>query len=222
MMGNAMMRSADPSPLGSRLRKVLAWVLLPGLALCITLGCGPATSTGTVPTITGVSPLIGLYTAPVVITGSGFTNGLQNFYFGNAGVTAGTVNSDTQATVDVPAAAITGQVSVYTTGGSASYISEFIVIPSVSAVTTIPASAPLAPAGPITTPVTITGYGLMGISTMTISGTGGPIPLTTTTTTTPNQITFNIPTGAVTGNITLSNGYASVLAPTILIPFNVS
>jgi len=213
---------------GSWLRKIAASVLLPGLAIGMALGCGPGTADKTAPTVTSVDPGFGNFQSgtTVHVTGSGFSADLTAVLVG--GVTAtqtpNTTFDDTQFTFTVPAAAVTGVVTVVTSGGSNHSQTKFMVVPYVPAngVATVPPTGSN-PAGPTATPVTITGYGLADITAITINGPSGPVAITPITKTA-NQITFNIPIGASTGTntITLANSYVSANAPSILIQFTVT
>ncbi|MDR3671252.1 MAG: IPT/TIG domain-containing protein [Holophaga sp.] len=195
-METAMIKSSSPSPLGAWLRRARMGVVLPGLVLGVILGCGAGTST-TAPTITSVTPLYGAYGTAVTVTGTGFSNTLKNVYFNGVGVTTGTYTSDTSVTVDVPAAATTGSISAVTSGGTATYAEEFVVLPYNVALSTSSGVAG-------STVVTVSGYGLMGISTIYITGDSSPITLLTQTA---NSITFQIPsnaTVATTDEITIN------------------
>ena len=209
-METLMMQLPGHSTLGTWLRRARVGVLLPGLALGVILGCGAGTST-TAPTISAISPTYGTYGTAITVTGTGFSDSLKNVYFDGIGVTTGTYTSDTSVTVDVPAAAVTGPISVVTSGGTASFAQEFIVVPSFTSITP--------DTGEVDTLVTITGYGLEGVSSITITGYSGTIlPISKTA----NQITFDIPAGATVDQdtITLSNSYGSDAAA-ILIVFTV-
>lgn len=168
-------------------------VLLPVLALGLILGCG-GTNKATAPTITSFTPTSGTYDTSVVVTGTGFTNGVKNFYFGGVGVTSNQsqINSDTQATIYVPPAAVTGPITVVATGGTGTSPSYFYVQPTVSTFPTngVPGST-----------VTITGNGLLGVYEIQF-GLTSPTVITASEfqTDTEQQITFTIPGAASSGN----------------------
>jgi hypothetical protein len=187
-------------------RARFAAVLLPGMALA--LGCAGTNSSSSAPTITSFTPTSGSYATSVTVTGTGFSSGVTGAAVGGAAVTtAGTVSGDTSVTFLVPAAAVTGVVSVTTSGGTGSSGTMFVVVPSVTG-TASPAS------GPIKTLVTLNGYGLgvPGIASITLVGPGSnptPIPVTIVTQTA-NKITFNIPESATPGASTI------VLTPSVV------
>ncbi len=203
----------------------LAAVLLPGLAAGLALGCGAGIGTGpnnsNPPNITSFTPTFGSYAAStsVVVTGSGFSTGVTGAAVGGVPVTtAGTVAGDTQVTFQVPAAAITGVISVTTKGGTGSSGSLFVVTPTFV--------APIVPtSGPINTPVTVNGYGLTGIASITIVGPGlnpTPIPVAIVSQSA-NQIILDIPASAAAGanTIVLALNPIDGTAP-IDIPFTVT
>jgi hypothetical protein len=157
----------------------------------------------------------------ITVTGSGFEPGGSIAVTGAAvgGVAAtskGTVTSDTQLTFTVPAAAVTGVVSVTTLGGSASFPLVFTVVPGFAGI--LPAS------GPAGTPVTVTGTGLMGITSVSVAAGTGPSLAAPILTQTAQQLTFDIPNGASAGSniITLANGYGAAIAPPLLVAFTVN
>jgi hypothetical protein len=159
-------------------RARFAAVLLPGMALALALGCAGTNSSSSAPTITSFTPTSGSYasTTTVTVTGTGFSAGVTGAAVGGAAVTtAGTVTGDTTVTFLVPAAAVTGVVSVTTSGGTGSSGTMFVVVPSVTG-NASPAS------GPINTPVTVNGYGLgvPGIASITLvnNSTNAQAPVT--------------------------------------------
>jgi hypothetical protein len=231
-METTKMPQSCPSRLGMRLRQAATCVLLPAMALGLMLGCGAGTN-ASAPTVTGFTPGYGnaFQETSVIVYGTGFSQGLQNVYFGGAVVAAGRYTGlDTQVTVTVPAAAVTGDISVTTSGGSAGSPSEFIVVPYVSG--TVGTSTVLGhPAGGIGTTVTISGQGLSGtgVGPITMQGTGGLLTITPTTQKA-NEIIFTIPEGitpdtqdgADPNTITINNNYAlGADAAPVLIVFDV-
>jgi hypothetical protein len=209
-METLMRQLPGHSTLETWLRRARVGALLPGLAFGVILGCSAGTST-TAPTISAISPTYGTYGTAVTVTGKGFSDSLKNVYFDGIGATTGTYTSDTSVTVDVPAAAVTGPISVVTSGGTASFAQEFIVVPSFTSISP--------DTGEVGTLVTIAGYGLEGVNAITITGYSGTIaPISKTA----NQITFDVPAGATVDQdtITLGNSYGAV-APAILISFTV-
>ncbi|HSY49460.1 MAG TPA: LamG-like jellyroll fold domain-containing protein [Thermoanaerobaculia bacterium] len=92
------------------------------------------------PSVTGFTPASGSIGTSVVITGTGFS-GVSSVTFNGTSATF-TVNSTSQITATVPAAATTGLITVTAGGGSASSASNFTVC-------TAPA-ATITPSGPTT------------------------------------------------------------------------
>jgi hypothetical protein len=80
------------------------------------------------PQILSFLPISGAVGTSVVITGSGFT-GAEAVRLGDVEVTSFVVDSNTQITATVPAAATTGAVSVCTSSGSAQSATKFTVTP---------------------------------------------------------------------------------------------
>jgi len=197
--------------------------LLSGLALGLMLGCGGANSKPAAPTITLVTPMSGNYLSatPVEVTGSGFVSGVTslNISLGSLLTANVVLSGDTAFTFQVPAAAVTGQVIVTTEGGTAATPagSPFIVIPYANSTTTNPTS------GPGATLVTVTGYGLLGISEIAIDEASGAVAILPISQTA-NLLTFTIPSSAAAGShtITLLNNYNTSVAPPLTIPFTVN
>lgn len=130
----------------------------------------------------------------VEILGSGFTtttavqfNGLSASF---------TVVSDTYMTAKVPAGAFYSPITVTTATGTAASMTFFRVLPSV--ISFNPTS------GSVGTPVVITGNTFTGATKVTFGG----IKATNFTVDSDSQITATVPTGALTGKIsvTTSNG----------------
>lgn len=228
-MGNLMAPSSGHSPLGTRLRKALAWVLLPGLALGVMLGCGAATSTGA-PTVTTFTPGYGntVQGTEVTIYGTGFSQSLQQVYFGGVAVASAPaadqgVNgvSDTQIVVYVPTAAVTGDITVTTSGGSASSPSEFVVVPALTA-----AASPASGSTSGQTAVTLTGQGLLGVSQISVTLAGsGVVDVSPEPGATANTLTFKLPTGAQvssTNQMELLNDYQNQGVPPVAFQYDVT
>jgi len=143
------------------------------------------------PQITAFSPASGVVGASVKVTGvslkqtSAVTIGGKTATF--------TVNSDTQITATVPAGALTGQkISVTTAGGTASSASNFVVVPSIASFT--PAS------GKVGTSVAITGHSFTGATAVKFGG----VAATSLQVINDTQVDAVVPTGAVTGTITVT------------------
>jgi uncharacterized repeat protein (TIGR03803 family) len=95
----------------------------------VTTGANVLTSTQSFkvkPTITSFTPPSGPVGTPVMITGTGLTQ-TTKVTFGGVAATTFTVNSDTQVTADVPASAVTGKITITTSGGTATSSGTFTV-----------------------------------------------------------------------------------------------
>jgi uncharacterized repeat protein (TIGR01451 family) len=79
------------------------------------------------PVITGFTPATGLVGAEVTISGAHFT-GAMGVSFGGVPASSYTVDSDTQITVTVPLAALTGPIRVVTPAGTGAISAPFAVI----------------------------------------------------------------------------------------------
>ncbi len=151
------------------------------------------------PNITSLSQTSGPVGTPVTITGSNFgvTTGTVTFN-GTAGIP--TNWSATSITVPVPVGATTGDL-VVTAAGVASNAEAFTVTPSPN-ITSLSQTA-----GPVGTPVTITGSNFgatQGTSAVTFNGTPG-IPTNWSAT----SISVPVPSGATTGNVVVTVGGVS-------------
>ncbi|BFU45529.1 IPT/TIG domain-containing protein [Krasilnikovia sp. MM14-A1004] len=103
----------------------------------VTSGSATATSSQTftvtpavpAPTITGFSPASGASGTTVTITGTGFstTPGENNVAFGRTRARVGAATA-TSLTVTVPAAAVSGRISVATPGGAATATGDFVAV----------------------------------------------------------------------------------------------
>jgi uncharacterized repeat protein (TIGR03803 family) len=127
--------------------------------------------------------------ASVEILGQGFT-GTTSVSFNGTAATFG-VSSDTYMTATVPNGATTGIVTVTTPGGALVSNQKFRVTPQVTSFS--PGS------GPVGTVVTIDGISLTHPTAVTFGG----VKATTFTGISDTQVTADVPTGAVTGKITV-------------------
>ena len=85
-----------------------------------------ASSGGTPPTVTGISPASGLAGTIVTVTGTGFTS-VTAVNFNGIAAASFTVNSATSITATAPVGATTGPISVVTAGGTGSSSGNFTV-----------------------------------------------------------------------------------------------
>jgi hypothetical protein len=170
--------------------------LLVGLVVSLA---GMPTALAAAPTITSFSPTCGQVGTTVIITGTGFQDApsaVSAVTFNGTAATTFTVNSDTQITATVPAAATTGPIAVTDSEGTATSTGTFLV-----ATGTGPCISSFTPtSGNPGTLVTITGGAFTGATAVTFGG----VAATTFTVDSPTQITATVPTAAVTGPIAVT------------------
>ena len=191
-----------------RRNRVGTLVLLVVLAVP-TVGVMPARAMA--PTIAAFLPLSGASGTSVTITGLGFddTSTVTDVRFHGTPATF-TVDSTLQLTATVPAGATTGTITVSDAEGTSTSLAPFTV------------TAPLSPlvgsflpiTGPIGTPVTITGTGFTGATSVKFNGTTVAFTVGSAV-----QITTTVPAGATTGTISVTTPGGTV---TSLGPFTVT
>ncbi len=126
----------------------------------------------------------------VEILGQGFT-GTKGVSF-NGKAASFKVVSPTYLTATVPSGASKGSVTVTTSTGTLTSNHIFVVTPFIQSFT--PTS------GKVGTAVTITGTSFTGTTKVTFGG----VPATSVTVNSDTQVTADVPTGAVTGKITIT------------------
>jgi hypothetical protein len=151
------------------------------------------------PIVTSFTPNAGKPGDPVTITGLRFT-GATNVTF-NGGQALFTVDSDTQITATVPSDGTTGQISVTTPNGSSASPKSFKVKPDVQSFSP--------PSGTIGDPVTITGAGFLGTTDVQFNGVSATFIVVDSGT-----ITTNVPAGATSGKISVTNAGGTSKSPT--------
>jgi uncharacterized repeat protein (TIGR03803 family) len=165
---------------------------------CQDYGCGTIFSLSV-----GLGPFVVLRTTSgkegvvIGILGQGF-NSSSVAKFGGTQATAITRTGATFIKATVPAAALTGAVTVTTGATKLTSSQTFRVTPTITS---------FSPAGgPVGTPVTITGTGLMQATKVAFNGKSASFTVNSDT-----QITATVPTGATTGKImvTTPGGSAS-------------
>jgi hypothetical protein len=139
--------------------------------------------------------------AKIGILGQGFT-AASVVKFGGTQATTITRSGATFITATVPAAALTGKVTVTTGATTLTSPQTFKVTP------TFPSFSPTS--GSVGTPVVLTGTGL----TQTTKVTFGNVTATTVTVNSDTQVTANVPTGAVTGKIVITTKGGSAKSAT--------
>ena len=170
------------------------------------------------PSISSLAPNAGAIGSSITISGANFNTQGAGSQVKFAGTAATIINWTTSSiTVNVPAGAISGNVVVTDAGGVQTSGVPFTVTPAPSITGLSPNS------GTIGSSVTIAG------SNFNAQGAGsavtfGGIPATSITSWTSNSITVNVPTGAISGNVVVtdaggvtSNGvnFTVVVTPTI-------
>ena len=165
----------------------------------IHLGCGVFYSLDL-----GLSPFAYLMTtsgkelSSVEILGQGFTKS-STVEFGGVAATKITVTGSTYILATIPAGALTGAVTVTTSGTTLTSSHTFSVLPTIASFS--PSS------GPVGTAVQITGTGLMQTTSVSFGG----VKATSITVNSDSQVIANVPTGAKTGKVgvTTKGGKAS-------------
>jgi uncharacterized repeat protein (TIGR03803 family) len=172
-----------------------------GSTACSSNGCGTIFTESL-----GLGPFVQLQTtsgkegAMIGILGQGFSSS-SVVKFGGTQATAITRTGATFIKATVPAAALTGAVTVTTGTRTLTSSQTFRVTP------TVVSFSP--PSGPVGTPVTITGTGLMQATKVTFNGKSAAITVNSDT-----QITATVPTGATTGNIMVMTPGGSAISAT--------
>jgi len=146
------------------------------------------------PSIGSFNPVSGPVGTLVTLTGSGFT-GVTILNFNGVADSTFSVDSDTQISAHVPSGATTGPISVTNLAGSDTSIDDFTVIKT----PTITSFDPMS--GPVGTVVRISGSDFTGTTDVSFGGTSASIYAVDND----NQITANVPLGAVSGKITVEN-----------------
>lgn len=131
---------------------------LSGLCLAALLGCA-GRSLHSVPAVTGFTPGSAPAGAAVVIQGSGFKD-VGEVSFGGQPAASFSTDGDDRITAVVPAAAITGQVTVLNPAGLGISTLSFRVVPVIDSIEPTH--------GPAGTTVTLTGSGFYGTTGVAI------------------------------------------------------
>jgi len=168
--------------------------------ITVTTPSGTATSaasftvTVAAPTITTFQPASGPIGTSVIIAGTNFT-GATAVKFNNKPATAFTINSAQFITATVPAGATTGKIAITAPGGTATSTANFTVTASAPTVTSFsPAS------GPVGTKITVMGTNLTGATAVKVNG----FACTSIVVASSTSLTAIVPTGATTGNISVT------------------
>jgi hypothetical protein len=155
------------------------------------------------PTISSFTPATGWPGTSVTVTGSGFAGTTAVSFNGTAA--AFTVTSGTQLTANVPSTATSGPIGVTTAGGTASSTSSFTVAsqpaPGITGVS--PSSAAVGSS------VTITGSAFNGTTAVAFNNTAAAFTVVSDST-----ITATVPSGALTGSISVTTPTGSASSST--------
>jgi uncharacterized repeat protein (TIGR03803 family) len=168
------------------------WCNSCGTFYSLNIGAGPFVS------LSSASGRIG---KSIEILGQGFT-GTTGVSFNGTAATFH-ISSNTYLTAAVPTGASTGFVSVVTPGGTLKSNKTFRVTPQITSFNP--------PSGPVGTPVIITGVSLTGATRVTFGG----VKATTFTVNSGTQVTATVPTGAVTGKITIATAGGTATSTSI-------
>ena len=176
-------------------RQLIAMVVL--LPLLILAGCG-----NTAPGISSFSPSGGTVGTTVTIVGTNFdTTAANNAVTFNGTSATVTSSTSTDVVTTVPSGATTGSISITVNSQTATSSSNFIVIPAITSFSPSSGSADAT--------VTITGTGFATTTTdntVMFNGTTAVVKSSTST-----SIVTSVPSGAASGQITVSvNGQSAV------------
>ena len=180
----------------SCLKSIVSFCFLPFL-LFFLAGCGSSIA----PTIAGFTPASAPVGASVTITGNNFdpTPANNTVVFSNGVAATVTSSTSTQIVTTVPQGAVTGPITVTTTDvvQGATSASSFTVVPPPAITGFSPASAPVG------TSITITGANFDPTpANNTVTFFNGITAVVTSCTST--QIVAAVPTGTITGPITVT------------------
>jgi hypothetical protein len=193
---------------------------LAGLLPLLALGCSNTTSSSTAPTVTSFSPTTdasGTGTL-ITVTGTNFSSAITTVTICGVTISASAsgsaIPSSTELTFDLPAVTTTGPITVSNSAGTGTSGQDFIVIPTISSITS----------GTVGSNVTITGNGLLGVTSVVFTNTSTDETYTATRdtdTATATKLVITIPSNMSNGTayeLTLKNGYGVDYATTSYTP----
>ncbi|OFW77367.1 MAG: hypothetical protein A2Z48_10745 [Actinobacteria bacterium RBG_19FT_COMBO_70_19] len=149
------------------------------------------------PTVTGFSPGSGPVGQTVTIDGTKLVGATLVEFGGVDQTSVGWSPDGTQITTTVPSGAVDGPISVTTSAGTATSVASFDVTPTPPA-PTITSFVPIS--GPVGTSVVITGTNLSGATEVKFKNTSA----TSFAVNSATQITAVVPSGAMTGKISVT------------------
>ena len=217
--GNSSSAAADVLS-DSQIRAVVPADGLTGsISVILANGAGgtiPSSGTFTVtPRVDSFTPAIGTAGTLVTVFGANFISGQTTVRFGSVQAAAPTVTAANQLVVTVPAGAVTGPISVSTTGVGTNTTSTNFVISGTAVITGFTPS--LGPTGSV---VVISGGDFTGTTAVKFNGTNASFTVTAASqisatvhaTSTTGPISVTTPTGTVTSS---SNFVVTGLAPIV-------
>jgi hypothetical protein len=166
----------------------------------VPLGIPQAVDAAIVPSVTvsSFTPAFGVAGTSVVLTGTQFTGATAVTFGGSLALTF-VVDSATQITATVPAAAVSGPISVTAPLGTGTSASIFTVVAPPSVTSFAPGT------GPVGTPVAITGTNFTGVTEVSFGG----APAVVFTVSSPNQLSATVPPGAQTGKVAVTTSFGT-------------
>jgi hypothetical protein len=185
--------------------RVSACLALAGLL--IGLLAVPSALADGAPTISSFAPTCGPVGTSVDVMGNNF-QGTTSVTFNGVSAVFG-VQSGHLIEATVPAGATTGKIGVVTPDGSDTSAADFTVSSSCAPAPTISSFSPSS--GPVGTSVTINGTGLTGATAVKF---GGVAASSFSVNPSGTQITATVPSGAVTGKITVTTAGGTATSAT--------
>ncbi|HEX9094882.1 MAG TPA: IPT/TIG domain-containing protein [Candidatus Dormibacteraeota bacterium] len=174
-------------------------------SITVTTPAGSApspTAFGVIPTVSSFTPTSGKAGTSVTIAGNAFTGATTVAFNGTSAVF--TADSYTRITATVPTGATAGPISVTTAGGTGVSTASFAVTsqfpPTITGVS--PASATVGSS------ITISGTAFTGATAVTFNNTAAAFTVVSDT-----SITATVPSGALTGTITVTTPAGSGSSP---------
>ncbi|GLH74968.1 hypothetical protein GETHLI_34700 [Geothrix limicola] len=185
---------------------------LTGLVLLGACGGGggssaPAPAVALAPTISAFSPMAIAEESTVTLTGAHFLGATQVAF--NQISTSFTVSSDTQIQAIAPAGLTAGTITVTTPGGTGTSATAYTVAYWAPTITSVSPSS-----GQVGMPVVITGTNFGYAGTTLALGAQNITGFTKTAT----QISFDVPSGAVTGNLVVAGPGGTASSPFTVTP----
>jgi hypothetical protein len=170
------------------------WVGLCVFSLAAGLGC-TSKHRRNQPIIQSFTPAQAAVGSNVILSGYNFSE-TDIVSFGGEPAAYFHVDSDAQITATVPTTATDGTIAVVSAGGMSSSIDSLLVTPQITGIAPNPAT--------VGSVITLTGNGFFGGASLTFAGAGSTTIPTFPTFNSANQMSVEVPTGAVSGNLELT------------------